>query len=74
MAEDTNNLVVEHLRHIRGRVDTLADDMSDVKTRLISIDRYLVAIHGDAASQGERPAALETRIDHLEKRLRLRDN
>jgi hypothetical protein len=33
MAE-TDNVVLEHLRHIRGAVDGLRDDMREVKSRL----------------------------------------
>ncbi|MDR4516982.1 MAG: hypothetical protein MRK00_06305 [Nitrosomonas sp.] len=41
MSEDSQNLVLEHLRHIRGRVDLIADDMKEVKLRLSSLDNSL---------------------------------
>jgi hypothetical protein len=31
---DSDNIVLEHLRHIRGAVDGLRDDMREVKGRL----------------------------------------
>ena len=31
MAGRQGNLILEHLRHIRSRVDQIADDMSDLK-------------------------------------------
>lgn len=41
MSENSQNLVLEHLRHIRGRVDLIADDMKEVKLRLSSLDNSL---------------------------------
>jgi hypothetical protein len=32
------HLVLEHLRHIRGRVDEIAEDVKDVKRRLSDLE------------------------------------
>ena len=39
MAE-TENIVIGHLRHIRGAVDALRDDMREVKGRLGILDSH----------------------------------
>jgi hypothetical protein len=36
MSEEASKLILGHLRHIRGRVDQLADDMGTVELRLSS--------------------------------------
>jgi hypothetical protein len=43
MTEETSNIVLEHLRHIRGRIDGLNDDMRQVilKKRLERVERRL---------------------------------
>ena len=38
MTADTENLVLEHLRHIRARVDQIADDMTDLKLRMSGLE------------------------------------
>jgi predicted nucleic acid-binding Zn-ribbon protein len=78
MAND--NLVLEHLRHIRWRVDTLHEDMSDVKQRLTSLERSVARILGetaglysDQASQQATIDRLTDRIERIERRLELSD-
>lgn len=41
MSESSENLVLEHLRPIRGRADLIADDMKGVKLRLSSLESSL---------------------------------
>ncbi len=38
MTDNVENLVLEHLRHIRGAVDRLEQDMSDLKTHVGHIE------------------------------------
>lgn len=38
MSENVENLVLEHLRHIRSKVDQIADDMIDLKHRMSSLE------------------------------------
>ena len=45
MAEETSNLMLEHLRHIRSRVDGLTDDMRQVVLRLGAMERHLAGLH-----------------------------
>lgn len=42
MTESIENLIVEHLRHIRGRVDQIADDVTDLKHRMSSLEQSMV--------------------------------
>jgi hypothetical protein len=38
MTEKIENLVLEHLRHIRSRVDQIADDVGDLKQRISGLE------------------------------------
>ncbi len=33
-----DSLVIEHLRHIRGRVDEIAEDVTEIKHRMTSLE------------------------------------
>lgn len=51
MKENIDSLVIEHLRHIRGKVDQIADDVSEVKHRIISLEHSLGGLKKDSANQ-----------------------
>ncbi len=59
MAE-TDNIVLEYLRHIRGAVDGLREDMREVKSRL-----------GIMESQYASLDRMDRRVERIEKRLDL---
>ena len=42
MPENTKNLVLEHLRHVRGTLDRIDQPLADLATRLISAHRGIV--------------------------------
>jgi len=51
MTEETTNIVLEHLRHIRARVDGLTDDVRQVILRLRAIERHVAGLHISDVSQ-----------------------
>jgi len=61
---ETENLVLEHLSHIRGAVDALREDMCEVKERLGTLE-------ANYASVSRRVDRIEARIERIEKRLDL---
>ena len=63
MAE-TDSVVLEHLRHIRGAVDRLSDDMREVKNRLGILENQY-------ASLSSRLDRLDGRVERIERRLDL---
>lgn len=78
MADNVENIVLEHLRHIRGRVDQIADDMSDLKHRMSSLESAMVSVKHEVAYGDETDARqqvtldkLVDRIQRIEKRLEL---
>ena len=61
---ETENLVLEHLRHIRGAVDSVREDMREVKGRLgILANQY--------ANLSNRLDRMDGRVERIEKRLEL---
>ena len=80
MTADTENLVLEHLRHIRARVDQIADDVSDLKLRMSSVETGIVQMRRDVLQADETDIRqqitldkLVTRVERIEQRLNLVD-
>jgi archaellum component FlaC len=66
MTEETPNLVLEHLRYIRGAVDSLREDVRDLKHRVTAVERGLANF---AAAEADHYASLASRMDRLEDRM-----
>jgi hypothetical protein len=64
MADEPQDLVLEHLRYIRGAVDGLREDMHEVKTRLGLVEET-------CASLSRRLDRLDERVGRIERRLEL---
>lgn len=73
MTEQGENLILEHLRHIRGRVDQLAEDLDTIKLRLTSLETQVAGLHGDNAIAHQRMDRIEARLDRIERRLDLHE-
>jgi uncharacterized coiled-coil protein SlyX len=78
MTDNVENLVLEHLRHIRNRIDRVADTADDIKSRLTSLEittagirRDLAHMYGDIVEQHVRVDQLTARIERIERRLDL---
>ncbi|MDD5123583.1 hypothetical protein [Methylovulum sp.] len=78
MSDNVENIVLEHLRHIRDRVDQIADDMSDFKHRMSSLESAMVSVKHEVAHGDETDARQQVtldkiidRIQRIEKRLEL---
>lgn len=78
MSEKIDNLVLEHLRHIRGKVDLIADDVSELKHRVSSIESNLsgikkdgVNVQNDVYHQNTVIDAIKDRLNRIEQRLEI---
>ena len=78
MTENVENLIVEHLRHIRGRVDRIAEDMGDLTHRMSSLESAMVLVKREVSAGDETDARQQVtldrlldRIDRIERRLDL---
>jgi hypothetical protein len=73
MATDADNLILEHLRHIRKAVDELRLDMSDVKARMTAVKVTMGQIVSLIATQSGRMDRIDDRLGRVERRLDLAD-
>ncbi len=74
MTEETTNLVLEHLRHIRASVDGLRDDMRQFIMRLASIERHHRGLHVSEVDQNVEIDRIKERLERIERRLELTDS
>jgi len=72
MAE-TDSIVLEHLRHIRGAIDGLREDMREVKQRLGILENQYANLEIQYASVSSRLDRMDGRIERIERRLNLTD-
>ena len=77
---EPGNIVLEHLRHIRGVVDGTRDDVRELTHRVGSVEREtahvhveLAQVHVKVAELSERIDRLSSRMERVEKRLELAD-
>ncbi|HML12516.1 MAG TPA: hypothetical protein VK456_04380 [Xanthobacteraceae bacterium] len=63
---EVENLIVDHLRHMRSGMDGLREDMREVKTRLGILENQY-------ASMSSRLDRLDARVERIERRLELAD-
>jgi predicted nucleic acid-binding Zn-ribbon protein len=63
---EIDNIVLEHLRHIRGAIDDVRDDSRETKQRIGSLQNQ-------CASISNRLDRMDMRIERIERRLDLTD-
>ncbi len=63
---EVENMVLEQLRDIRGAVDTVRDDIREIKQRLGILENQY-------ASMSSRMDRIDGRIERIENRLNLTD-
>lgn len=71
MAEDTAHLVVEWMRRLDRKFDTLSEDMAHVKRHMSAMDRVLSGQFVYELDQNAELERLKSRVDRIEKRLQL---
>lgn len=80
MTENTENLILEHLRAIRADIGAIKDDIRKIKSRLTSLEAAVAGLRrdsanlfGDVVETHARYDRLVERIERVEQRLGLRD-
>jgi archaellum component FlaC len=68
---EVENLVLDHLRHIRGQLDRMENDIREIKGRLGRLEADLAQIHVTLAEQSLRLDRLDERVTRIEKRFDL---
>ncbi|NBC49377.1 MAG: hypothetical protein GVY22_15670 [Gammaproteobacteria bacterium] len=74
MTENTENLVLEHLRAIRGTLTNHSERLERIELRLSTIEQTLGGLYALSASDRETLQGALKRIERIERRLDLSDN
>lgn len=69
MTDGVENLIIEHLRHIRGRVDQIAEDMSEIKQRMTSVESAMALVRREVVAGEDTDARQQTALDRLVQRI-----
>lgn len=80
MSDNTDNLVLEHLRAIRSDLAAVRDDTREIKTRLAIVESGVAGLRRDNGDFASSIAAqhlsydrLADRVERIEQRLNLAD-
>jgi archaellum component FlaC len=71
MTNDVENLVLEHLRAIRGTLSDHGDRLNRIELRLSAIEQTLGSLYALSGSDRETVNALTRRVERIEQRLQL---
>lgn len=71
MTDNVESLILEHLRHIRGKMDAISLDMSDIKSRVSSLEETQGQLLFMLGGLGKRMDRFDERLGRIEKRLDL---
>jgi tetrahydromethanopterin S-methyltransferase subunit G len=71
MTEEMTHLVLEHLRHIRVKVDSLDERVGRVEVRLSAVEGHLGGLIVSEAAQNAEIDKIGRRLDRIEQRLEL---
>jgi hypothetical protein len=69
MTEGAENLILEHLRAIRVKLDQHTEEFRAIELRLSSLGTQMANVHSDLANVHSDLAILHGRIDAVEQRL-----
>jgi hypothetical protein len=73
MVDETSDLVLEHLRHIRAVVDETNEDVKRLMLRTGVIEQHFASFRVSEAGQNLEIDRIKSRLDRIERRLELTD-
>ena len=65
----TDNLILEHLRHIRSKVDKNEKEMADLKLRMTRLESAMLSVKREVADGFEAEIHQQTINDRIMERL-----
>ncbi|AMS30065.1 hypothetical protein [Aquidulcibacter sp.] len=71
MTDNVESLILEHLRHIRSKMDAVSLDMSDIKSRVSSLEETQGQLLVMMGGLGKRMDRFDERLGRIERRLDL---
>ena len=73
MDEHVENIMLEHLKAIRGDLSRLNDKVDDLSALQLNMKQHMARFLGQETLQDTKIAEMETRLERIEKRLELAD-
>ncbi|MBY0356321.1 MAG: hypothetical protein K2Q12_11430 [Rickettsiales bacterium] len=73
MAEEFN-LILEHLRHIRAKVDRIEDEQRLQGLRMSSLERHMSNFHNDFVTFRDEIDGVKGRLERIDHHLGLHDH
>ncbi len=70
---ETENLVLEQLRAIRGKLDEHSSEFHTLAQRMTALEKHMAALVTQLPAVWEDLAGLKRRIERIERRLDLTD-
>ena len=67
--ENIESLVLEHLRHIRGKVDQISEDIDDLKARMSSLESSMVTVKREVNNGEDVDARQQVSLDKILRRI-----
>lgn len=71
MTDETTSIVLEHLRHMRGKLDSIDLRLGRVEMRLSAVEGHLAQLVRSDADQNIELDRVNIRLDRIERRLEL---
>jgi archaellum component FlaC len=71
MTNNVESLILEHLKHIKGKVDLISLEVQDLKSRASATEEMLGQVLVLIGGQGKRMDRFDERLSRIEKRLDL---
>ena len=73
MTDEVGNLVLEQLRLMRAKIETISDGVADIKIRMSATERHLGEMQMQVAALNGRMDRFDERLGRIERRLGLVD-
>jgi len=73
MSDPADNVVLEHLRHIRRVVDETREDVKRLVLRTGVVEQHFATFQVSEAGQNVEIDRIKARLDRIERRLELTD-
>ena len=73
MVDEPDDLVLRYLRPIDQKIDSVADEMKELKVRVGRVETSLAQVQAHLAERSVRMDKIDSRLDRIERRLTLAD-
>ena len=69
MADNVENLILEHLRGMRGSQERVEHELREIKNRITSLEAGVAGIRRDSAHDNDKIVSQQVGLDQLAERV-----